>query len=201
MNIGIDIDGVLTDIHGFNHRHAPQYFKRKFGREVADEAPYDIRDIFKCPDNEWMSYWKLHLVKYVVFEPARRGAKSFVRTLLNDGHEVYIISRRVFTIRQDFMGWLMRTIVRSWLWRNGVTYHGIVFCDHDVKDSKKAACLEKRIDIMIDDEPENLYSIAPVTKVICFDTSYNQECSGENILRANSFDEAYRLINEYKVGG
>jgi uncharacterized HAD superfamily protein len=42
MNIGIDIDGVLTDIQGFNRRHAPTFFKRMFNRDVVDENPYDI---------------------------------------------------------------------------------------------------------------------------------------------------------------
>jgi len=77
MNIGIDIDGVLTDIHEFNLRHAPPFFKRKYDREVVNEEPYDIRDIFNCPDKEWIAYWKRYLLKYATAEPARAGAREF----------------------------------------------------------------------------------------------------------------------------
>ena len=194
MKIGLDIDGVLTDIHGYIHRHAPPYFRRKFGREVEEKDSCDIRDIFNCPDDEWISYWKKYLPKYVILEPAREGARTFTQTLLKDGHEIFIITKRVFTCRQDIMGKIMRGIVRNWLWRNGIRYRELIFCDADIPDSKKTACLDKSIDIMIDDEPLNINSIAQVAKAICFDTSYNRECTGDNIFRARDFEEAYSLI-------
>jgi len=203
MNIGIDIDGVLTDIHGFNHKHAPPYFTRKFGREVKDKAPYDIKDIFSCTEDEWKSYWKKYFPRYVMLEPAREGAGEFTQTLRRDGHEVFIISKRAYSWRQDFLGRLMRGIVRNWLWRNRVWYRELVFCDANIHDSKRTACLEKNIDIMIDDEPLNIDSIAPIAKVVCFDTSYNRECEGKNIFRAKDFEETYRLIQnvDYTGGG
>jgi len=196
MNIGIDIDGVLTDIHGFNRRHAPPFFKRMFNRDVVDDNPYDIRDIFKCTEEEYKAYWKKHLLCYAIFDPARKGAKKIIRKLHKDGHKIYIISKRVFTCRNDFSGKLMRFIVRSWLWRNGIRYDEIVFCDNDVPDSKGTACLDKIIDVMVDDESVNIEAIAPFAKVICYDTSYNRNCEGENISRAKNWDEVAGLIAE-----
>ena len=194
MNIGIDMDGVLTDIQGFNRRHAPRFFKKKFNRDVADENPYDIHDIFQCPENEYKAYWQRYLLIYAIFEPARKGAKALTRKLHAEGHSVYIISKRVFTCRNDFLGKLMRFLMRRWVWRNGIKCCEIVFCDNDVPDSKHAACLEKHIDVMIDDEAVNINAIAPIAKVICFDTSYNRDCAGENISRARNWDEVYSLI-------
>ena len=194
MNIGIDVDGVLTDIQGFNRRHAPPFFMKKFNREMVDENPYDIRDIFSCPEEEYQAYWKKYLLKYAITELARKDAKAVVRKLKNDGHSIFIISKRVFTCRQDFLGKLMRFLMRNWLWRNGICYNEIAFCDNDVPDSKHDACLEKQIDVMVDDEPVNINAIVPIAKVICFDTSYNRDCEGENIHRAKSFNEIYDLI-------
>jgi hypothetical protein len=199
VNIGIDVDGVLTDIQGFNRKYAPRFFKRKFNRDVADEVPYDIRDIFQCPENEYFSYWKRYLFQYAIFEPVRKNAKKAVRQLRKDRHNIYIISKRVFTCRDDFMGKLMRFIFRNWLLRNGIRYTEIAFCDNDVPDSKYAACMEKRIDVMVDDEAVNINAIAPIARVICFDTSYNRNCSGENIDRAHNFDEVYTLIKGWAV--
>jgi len=196
MNIGIDIDGVLTDIHEFNLRHAPPFFKKKYDREVVDEAPYDIRDIFKCPDKEWLAYWRRYLLKYATVEPARQGAKDFTEKLRSDGHEVIIITKRVFTAKRGVLGKIMRTLVRNWLRRNGIWHREAIFCAHDVTDIKKTICLEKNIKILIDDEPTNIEVVASVAKVICFDTSYNRDCEGENIFRATNFEEAYALITQ-----
>ena len=195
MNIGIDLDGVLTDIQSFNLKHAPPFFKKKYNREIVDETPYDIRDIFKCTEDEHRAYWTKHLLKYAITEPARKDAKHVIRKLRNDGHSIYIISKRVFTCRDDFLGKLMRSLVRNWLWRNGIRHKEIVFCDNDIPDSKGTACLDKQIDIMIYDEPINIESTAPIAIAICFDTSYNRNCEGKNIHRAHNWNEVYRLIN------
>ena len=196
MNIGIDIDGVLTDIHGFNQKHAPPFFKRKFGHEVVDECSYDIREVFNCSDSEFKAYWKKYLLKYTIIEPPRERAKEVIHKLLDDKHNIYIISKRVFTYRQDFVGRLMRFIVRNWLRRNGIRYNEIIFCDYFVPDSKRTVCLDKHIDIMVDDDEVNILSVAPIAKVICFDTTYNRDCEGENIVRARNWGEVYQLISE-----
>ncbi|MDR2599801.1 MAG: hypothetical protein LBC73_05940, partial [Oscillospiraceae bacterium] len=173
---------------------APPFFKKKFNRDVVDENPYDIRDIFKCTEDEYKAYWKKYLLRYVITEPARKGAKKFIRKLHKDRHKVFIISKRVFTCQDDFIGKLMRFLMKNWLWRNGIRYDEIVFCDNDTPDSKRTACLEKSIDIMIDDEPVNIEAIAPIAKVICWDASYNRDCEGENIVRVRDWGEVERLI-------
>ncbi|MDR2570035.1 MAG: hypothetical protein LBD23_07025 [Oscillospiraceae bacterium] len=196
MNIGIDVDGVLTDIQGFNRRHAPRFFKHEFNREVVDESPYDIRDIFKCPDDEYTAYWRKYLLRYATLEPARRGAKKVTRQLRIDGHSIYIISKRVFTCRDDFLGKFMRFLVRNWLWRNGIQHDEIMFCDNDVPDSKRIACEERKIDVMIDDETVNIEAIAPIANVICFDASYNRNCIGNNIKRVHDWYEVLLIVKE-----
>jgi len=197
MNIGLDIDGVLTDIHDFNLRHAPSFFKNKFNREMVDQAPYDIRDIFGCPDKEWIAYWRRFLLKYSTREPARAGAKEFTEKLRKDGHKVLIISKRVLSARKGFMGKLMRTVVENWLKRNGILHDETIYCVHDDPDIKQKICLEKSVAVLIDDDPENIFSVAAVAKVICFDTSYNRQCEGENIFRVEDFEKAYTLITQW----
>jgi len=194
MNIGIDMDGVLTDIQGFNMKHAPPFFLKNFGREVADDSHYDIRDVFDCTEEEFVTYWKKHLIKYAIMEPVQKDARKVVHALRKDGHSIYIISKRVFSSRDDFLGKLMRLIVRNWLWRNRIRFKEIVFCDNDIADSKKFACILKEIDVMVDDEVVNIETIAPVAKVICFDATYNRSCEGDNIIRAKNWDEVYEII-------
>ena len=199
MRIGLDIDGVLTDIHGFVFRHASSYFKRGYDPELAEKDPHNLRDIFDCSEEEWIAYWKKYFFKYIFMEPARKGAKAFTEMLRKDGHEIFIISKRAYTCRQDVIGKIMRAVVRNWLWRNGIWYCELIFCDNAVPDSKRTVCQDKNVGIMIDDEPLNINAVAPIARAICFDTSYNRGCEGENIFRVRGFEEAYNLIRE--VGG
>jgi len=199
LNIGVDMDGVLTDMQEFNRRHAPKYFKKKFDKDVIDIESYDIREMFECTEKEFLTYWKSHLFRYAITEPAREDAKRIVAKLRAEGHGIFIISKRVFANRKSFMGRFMRTVVKNWLWRNGIQYDEIVYCDNDIHDSKQAVCMEKNIEVMIDDEAVNINAIAPVARVICFGTSYNRDCEGENITRAHGWDEIYSLINNMEM--
>jgi uncharacterized HAD superfamily protein len=134
-------------------------------------------------------------------EAGRQGKAGYSPTYIlhqEDEHKIFIISKRVFTCNDDFLGKLMRFLTKNWLWRNGIKYDEIVFCDNDIAHSKRTACLEKSIDIMIDDEPVNIEAIAPIAKVICWDASYNRDCEGENIVRANNWNDIYTLIKESK---
>jgi len=196
MNIGIDVDGVLTDIQGFHFKYAPLFFKKFFKRNVVNSLALNVEDIFNCTEKESLIYWKKHLLKYVITEPVRKDAQNIVCKLRSNGHKIYIISKRVFTCQDDFLGKLMRFFLKSWLWRNKIKYHGIVFCDNSVTDSKKKACQDKHIDLMIDDEEVNINAISPITKVICFNTSYNKNCSGNNIVKAGTWNEVYELIEK-----
>ena len=196
MNIGFDVDGVLTDIQGFNLRHAPLFFKERYGRDVVDGDRCDIRDIFDCPLDESIAYWKKYMLYYLICEPARKDAKRTILQLRADGHGIYIVTKRVFSCHPGFKGKLARFLMRNWLWRNGIKHDGIAFCDNDVPDSKRVACLERGIDILVDDEAVNIDAVAPIAKVICYDASYNRECIGENILRARDFCEVYKSIME-----
>ncbi|MCL2046157.1 MAG: hypothetical protein FWG88_07210 [Oscillospiraceae bacterium] len=195
MKIGIDIDGVLTDIHGFHRRHAPEYFMRKYQRMTIDDSLYDVQEMFGCPPKEFRSYWKRHWIRYVINEPARKDAGQIVRKFLDDGHTIYIISKRAYAYQKSIKGRLMRAFVRNWLYRNDINYEEVIFCDHNAPESKRAVCLEKDLDVMIDDDPENISVIAPVAKVICYDAPYNRDCRGENILRAIDWNTVYMLVS------
>jgi len=186
MNIGIDLDGVLTDIRGFY----------RFNRELRNAELSDTRDIFHCSDEQMRRRWKYYLLKYSTIQPARKGAKDLLHKLKKDGHRVLIITKRAYTCRGGVKGRLMRLLVRGWLMRNKILFQRIVFCDSDLPDSKHDACLQHKIDILVDDEPVNIYSVPKTVIPICLDARYNRSCVGENIVRAKGLDETYRIIRE-----
>ena len=50
--IGLDIDGVLTDIHKFQLEKGEKFFKEKFKKDVVNRDAQDINEIFECSEKE-----------------------------------------------------------------------------------------------------------------------------------------------------
>ena len=57
------------------------------------------------------------------------------------------------------------------------------------KVEKKIYCIENRLDVLIEDEPQYITEIAQFMPVIVFDYIYNRQCSGNNIIRVSNWNE------------
>ena len=58
---------------------------------------------------------------------------------------------------------------------------------------------KNKIDVMIDDEPQNINSISKMIPVIVFSGVQNQMCKGNNIIRVNSWNEVYEYFKNYYI--
>jgi len=85
----------------------------------------------------------------------------------------------------------------NWLKENNVIYDKLIFTgDYYTGEDKLKLCIDHKLDIMIEDNVVNVNSISDIMPVICFDTSYNQECIGKNIIRCYSWYDIYIAINK-----
>ena len=85
----------------------------------------------------------------------------------------------------------MQRLVKEWLKTNSVLYDEIIFT------MKKAdVCKEKKIDLMIEDKPENIEDISKEIPVIVYDCSYNQEIHNKNVIRCYSWYDIYEKIKK-----
>lgn len=89
----------------------------------------------------------------------------------------------------------MRTTVKQWLKKNEIVYDEIIFSEED----KSRHIMEKNIDIMIEDSPQNLKELSKLTQIICYDWEYNKGIENENIYRCNNWDEIYDKIKELEI--
>lgn len=48
MNIGLDIDGCLTDIEKFHLKYGVPFFEKKFNKSIVNEYGKSIRQLFDC---------------------------------------------------------------------------------------------------------------------------------------------------------
>ena len=192
MNIGIDIDGVLTDIEQWQLDYGSKVVFEKYQKGIINPEGYDVTEIFDVDKNLDDEFWRKYLYDYAKNEPARKFANEVTKKLSNDGNKVYIITARFLTDRDTDEGQKMREIVRNWLKENEICYNDIIFSPED----KLEICLNNNIDVMIDDKVENINEISKHIPVICFNAGYNKECKGENIYRAYSWYDVYNKIKE-----
>lgn len=70
MNIGIDIDGVLTDVRKFTIEEGLKYCEEnKKGRLINPDA-YDSKDVFDWNEETDLDFWKKNIFKYAETNPA-----------------------------------------------------------------------------------------------------------------------------------
>lgn len=191
MRIGIDIDGVLTDIEQWQIDCGSKYFNK----EVVNPEGYEISEIFEVSDELDSKFWKEYLYDYVTKEPSRKYASEVIQKLKNEGNEIYIVTARYLTDKDTDEGKQMREIVVNWLKEQKIYYDKIVFSPED----KLKTCLDNNIAIMIEDKVENINNVSTKIPVICFNAGYNKICSGKNIYRAYSWYDIYNLISGGKI--
>ena len=194
MRIGIDIDGVLTDIEQWQLDVGGKFFS-KYNKSVVNNDGYEITEIFDISNELDDEFWNEYLYEYATKEPSRKYASEVIKKLKDDGNEIYIVTARYLTDRDTDDGKRMREIVVNWLKEQNIYYDEIIFSQED----KKENCKKYNIDIMIEDKVDNINKISSIIPVICFHAGYNKECKGKNIYRVYNWYDIYNLINGGKI--
>ena len=96
MNIGIDIDGVLTNHDDYILDFTSKYCYEHNLKGLADANLYEYRKL-DWSENIINDYRKEYFLNYVKSEPARRFASEVIKKLRKDGHKIFIISARYKT--------------------------------------------------------------------------------------------------------
>lgn len=193
MNIGIDIDGVLTDLERTTIDFGTKMCIEENWPITMDLSKYWEVEAFGWTSEQADKFWNKYLVEYVTQSPARRFAKEIISKLREEGNNIYIITARDESgMPPEYYG-KMQQLTREWLERYEIEYDKLIFA----KDSEKLEkCLENNVDIMIEDSPRNIRNISSKVKVIKFDCQYNKDVIGSNIINAYSWYHIYRIIKE-----
>lgn len=192
MNIGIDIDGVLTELTLYMDREGEKYF----GKPVEDSSALNIGKRFGFSENREDEFWDDKYYDYIINCDFKPGAKETIAKLREDGNKIHIVTARHFEPQYGFTSPedMTRKTLDS-LQRNGIEYDEYV----EAKPPKVSETRERGIDIFIDDEEGNIRELAKVTKVIIFDNPYNRHLNLENTYRARSWKEVYEIISSLKA--
>ncbi len=194
MNIGIDIDGVLTNDDDYILDCTTKFCYEKGLKLFDDPYKYEYRK-FDWDINTLNEYRNEYFFwKYIDEEPARKFASEVIKKLKADGHKIYIITGRHKAVEQSETGEMMREKISNWLKNNDIIYDELVFTvTPKIPDIKK-----RNIDIMIEDSPETIPMISEISHVLCYDTRYNRNLECNNMTRVFSWYDIYIKINEFE---
>lgn len=197
MRIGIDIDGVLTDIEQWQLDYGSKFYFEKYGKEIQNNEGYETTDIFKVDSKLDDEFWTEYFKDYSTNVDVRKLASEVIQKLKQDGNEIYIITARGSFLSHSANVMLFeenKNIVLEWLRKNEIEYDKIIFSPED----KLSICLENNIDVMIEDKVDNINKISTRIPVICFHAGYNKNCKGNNIFRCYSWYDIYSKISSIK---
>lgn len=190
MNIGIDIDGVLTNIQDYVFEYGAKY-TYEHGQELENlrKNEYETSKIFNWQADEDTNFWKKIFIEYAENERPRLFASEVINKL-KEKHKIYFITARSDMDRDSKERSIIEIekITKKWLEENNIPYDRIFFPGVD----KRQVIIDNKIDVMIEDSAENIELIGDLTEVIVFDAIYNKEI--KNKIRVNSWYEILYYI-------
>lgn len=189
MNIGVDIDGVLTNIQDYVFEYGSKFsYEKEKDLSNLEKNKYETAEIFNWQHDEEQIFWGDLFAEYAQNERPRFFA-SEVLNILKEKHNIYIITARTndgLEINKPSI----EEITKEWLKKQNIPYDGIYFPGTD----KRQVIKDNNIDVMIEDSAENIELLEDITKIIVFDAIYNKEAKG--YARVNSWYEILYYINK-----
>lgn len=194
MRIGIDIDGVITDIARFIADYGTKFCYEKEIEYKLNGREYDEAKALGITYENVEKFWNKYLPYYATKYNTREFAQEVIGKL-KETNEIYIITARNEDGLPPESYGHMQEMVINWLKVQNIKYDKIIFSN----GSKLPYCIENKIDIMIEDSPRNIMDISSKIPVLCFDNPYNQDINEENITRVYSwYDILVKLENQNK---
>lgn len=197
MIIGVDADGVLTDMQLFNYTYGQLFFNK----EIINPSAYSVREIFEVSKFQEILYGLVYFKRYCTEWEPREGAAQIINNMKLSGNTICEITARKFVTNKGLLGTKSRKWFEDWCRRNNFSFDEIIYCSEKYgPEEKYQACIEKKVDVMIDDRPEIVTCLASKgIKVMMMDAPYNQHVVGDNIIRAFGWDDIYQKISDFGI--
>ena len=191
MRIGIDLDGVITDIARFVADYGTKFCYENNIEFKLNAGEYDEAKALGISYEDAEKFWNEYLPYYAMKYNAREFAREVIAKL-KETNEIYIITaRNEDGLPPESYGHMQEMVV-NWLKHQNIAYDKIIF----TKGSKLPYCLENNIDVMIEDSPRNILDISSKVPVLCFNNQYNEKIDGENITRVYSWYDILKKLEK-----
>ena len=191
MNIGIDIDNVLSDFDEVLLNDYKKHDKELRNNGIVNNDVY-IRKMFDWSEEEEALYYKKNIERLAsLFEPIKDCSK-YIKKLRENGHCIYIISGRDNGEYSDPYNMTIK-----WLKKYDIEYDKLILTNAYNHQEKADICIKNNVDIMIDDSINVCLKCSESgIKSLLFNTEYNK--NEIRFTRVNNWEEIFNYINNYK---
>ena len=169
-NLGIDIDGVLTDEGTAENNIWQRKMNKYFSRDIKlSKYTYNLAEAYGLSDQELNDFLTDKLLEVYQEVNSASGAKETLTELAEKGHRLILITAR----NEKF-----RNLTENWLDKHQIPYHEL---HHQY--NKAPLVLKKNISLFIDDKKENAINIAAENiPVILVRKYHNSDFNGNQII-------------------
>lgn len=188
MRIGIDIDNVILETDEVLLEEFLKEDKNKRNKGIINKDLYLMSGMFDWSKEEIDEFLHINMENIAKNLKPKENAKYYIDKLLNEGHEIYLISNRSTKQYKN----AFETTTNN-LKDNEINYTKLIITE---TNDKSIACLENNIDIMIDDRPSNCFKLFDKNiKCILFKSKYEKRVFDEFDV-INNWNELYILLNK-----
>ena len=188
MRLGLDIDNVILETDEVLLEEFLKEDKNKRNKGIINKDLYLMSGMFDWTKDEIDQFLSMNMERVAKNLKPKENTKHYIDKLINDGHEIYLISNRSSKQYKN----AFETTANN-LKDNEINYTKLIITE---TNDKSGACLENNIDIMIDDRPSNcLKLIDKNIKCILFKSKYEtREFNNMDVI--SNWEELYNLIKK-----
>ena len=186
MRIGLDIDNVVSDFDAGIFEAFLIEDKNKRSNGIVNPNGRWIKHLFDWTNDEVEEFFNNNMERISLKLKPRKDAKKYMDKLLSEGHELYLISNRVYPHYSN-----PYEVTKKWLDNNNINYTKLVLSE---SNNKTKECIDHNIDIMFDDGISNCkYLLEGSINCYLMATKYNLKYK-EDLLFVNDWKELYEVI-------
>lgn len=194
MNIGIMIDGVLTNLEQFQFDYGSKFYFEKH-MSLKNPRGKSVQEIYRKHGNylkdtkKEKSFWDIYYEFYLVGNPPRIFSSEIVKKLHEHGNTIYLFCTRTFFSNVLSMEQIKK-YTKLWLIQHGIYFDFLVFSDMINVD-----LIQKyHISLFLDHHPDTIFHLSLHLPVVCFHAKYNELVKGENVYRVFSWYDFYEKL-------
>lgn len=188
MRIGLDIDNVITDFDKCLEREYKEEDKRKRNSGIINKNARHVALQYDWTEEERIEFFAKNMERLALELEPRENAKKNIDLLLAEGHEIYLLTNRVFPDYKE-----PEKTTMAWLSKHHINYTKLVFTK---TTDKSQECIKNGIDIMFDDDTGNCIRLKKAGInfcMVCTKLNYNHR---GDLPYVRNWQELYQKIKD-----
>jgi len=191
MRIGLDIDNVIANFDKTVLEEFKKEDKNKRNSGIINPKGRHVEYMFDWTKEEAQEFFYKNMERLEEILEPREDAKLYMEKLIADGHELFLISHRVYPHYKN-----PKEVTLKWLEKYKIPYTKLILS----KDTDKSLeCIENKIDILFDDSINNCKAVLKNGISSCImGTVQNKNCKSD-FERVENWEELYEKVCDLAV--